>query len=181
MNRKLTDQAILETAVALRATAPVTGRRLRRALAERYGARGDVARVYRLLQLVQPGTGEVSGSSRHAQATEQRAALAAMAERLAVAERERLAAMAAAEQASERARLAEHREQAHQDKWAVEVDRLRNELRAGRLNTGTFVSPVEHERVRRLLAVAERRAAELERQLWAVQPPTDRHPRDLPA
>lgn len=169
MNRKLTDQAILETAVALRATAPVTGRRLRRALVERFGARGDVARVYRLLQLVEPAMGEGSADGSRA---EQDTALAAMAERLAVAERERMAAVAAAERAEERARLAEHREQAHQDKWAVEVDRLRNELKAARLNTGTFVSPVEHERVRRLLAAAELRATELERQLWATERPT---------
>lgn len=166
MNRKLTDQAILETAVALRASAPVTGRRLRRALAERYGARGDVARVYRLLHLVEPATGEGSANGSRA---EQDTALAAMAERLDVAERERMAAVAAAEQAAERARLAEHREQVHQDKWAIEVDRLRTELKASRLSAPSPEGASENRRLKALLAVSERRVTQLEERLIALE------------
>ena len=47
--------------------------------------------------------------------------------------RQRLAAAeAAAAENLARAERAEYREQAHQDKWAMEVDRLRQELKAVR-------------------------------------------------
>lgn len=52
MNRKLRDEQIVHTALKLQAeNGAVSGAELRAALARRFGARGDVARVYRLLRL----------------------------------------------------------------------------------------------------------------------------------
>ncbi len=93
----------------------LSGARLRRELFQRFGARGGVARVYRLLQEAPAG---------------KPADLADIEARLAVLEAQNQALGAARDAALERAALAEHREEAHQQKWAMEVDALRQELAA---------------------------------------------------
>lgn len=97
--------------------ARVTGARVRRELARRFGSRGGVERIYRLLR--ESATATVPMSQEIA------ARLAAAEAALARAEAERDAAL-------ERARLAEHREEAHQQKWALEIDALRRELAVAR-------------------------------------------------
>ena len=119
MNRRLTDQGIRSTCRELLATrAGVTGRQLRAELRERFGAVGQTERVFRIWR-------EESQAARTAALPAEHAALQ---RRLAAAEQ------AAAENLA-RAERAEYREQAHQATWAVEIDRLRQEvksLRAGR-------------------------------------------------
>ena len=88
----------------------LSGARLRRELFQRFGARGGVARVYRLLQ----------ESVAHKAAGEP-VDVTALEARIAALASERDAAL-------ERAALAEHREEAHQRKWAMEVDALRQEV-----------------------------------------------------
>jgi hypothetical protein len=102
-----------------------SGRILRRALRERYGAVGRTDRVYAVWRRLTRGeTGEP-----------------------AVTDTERnlwTARIAAAEQ---RAQLAEEREMKHQDHWAGEVHALREQLR---VRSGTLATGVSHEAYRRV-------------------------------
>lgn len=99
------------------AGARVSGARVRRELARRYGSRGGVERIYRLLRESAAATPAVPAD---------------LAARLATVEAELTALRAERDAALERAALAEHREDAHQLKWAQEIDRLRRELAAAR-------------------------------------------------
>lgn len=115
MNRRLLDHHIRNTCRDLLAGGGrVSGRALRRTLRERYGAAGKTDRVFQIwreetaaqaepAQLPLPA--DVAELQRRLQAAEQSAA-----DTLARAER------------------AELREQAHQDRWAMEIDRLRQQL-----------------------------------------------------
>jgi hypothetical protein len=85
-----------------------SGAQLRAAMQKRFGSRGGVTRVYRLLASVQakpsiqystPVNAEDVGKLQHQ--------IQALSEAL---------------------KLADHREQAHQSRWALEVDRLRQQL-----------------------------------------------------
>jgi hypothetical protein len=119
MNRKLTDQDIEATWRALEAKAgPVSGRRLREALRERFGTPGKTDRVFaiwrnlseaRRREALEPSTAELLART---EAAEARAA----------------AAVQAKEAAEARADLAERREIAHQDRWAQEIYELRQEV-----------------------------------------------------
>jgi len=112
---RLPDATILQLIEDLRAQHPVlTGTRVREELARRHGIRGGVARLYRLLHLpsapdapppvaLPPPTPAVDQDLANLQA--------------------QLAATL------ERAQLAEHREEAHQARWATEIHRLREEAR----------------------------------------------------
>jgi hypothetical protein len=122
---------------------------VRRALESRFGARGGVARIYRILgderrrliPVAEPGSVEVL-------------------------QRE-LAAM------RERAERAEVREEAHQSHWAGEVDRLRMKLQA--LEPQSIQGRRDREGtelLRHQLRAAEQRAARLEEQLLAVLAPS---------
>ncbi len=91
----------------------VTGRGLRRELRARYGAVGKTARVFQIWR-------EESAAT---QAPPIPRDVAQMAEQLRAAE-------AAAAEAQARAERAELREEAHQTRWAMEIDRLREQLRA---------------------------------------------------
>jgi hypothetical protein len=114
MNRRLADHRIRSTCRELLASgARLTGRRLRRELRERYGAVGQTARVFQIWR-------EESAAS---QAPAVPPDVAQMAERLHAAE------TAAAENKA-RAERAELREEAHQTRWAMEIDGLRQQLRA---------------------------------------------------
>jgi hypothetical protein len=114
MNQELAEHHIRSTCRELIAGGGrLTGRVLRQALRERYGAVGRTARVFQILRE------EAHGSL----APEVPADVADLERRL------RLADAAAAENQA-RAERAEYREQAHQERWAMEIDRLREQLRA---------------------------------------------------
>ena len=114
MNRQLAEHRIRITCRELMADGGrVTGRLLRQTLRNRFGAVGRTARVFQILRE------ESQPSSR----PEVPSDLADLQSRLQVAE-------AAAAENQARAERAEYREQAHQDHWAIEIDRLREQLRA---------------------------------------------------
>lgn len=126
MPQKLTDaQMEIVCREVLTREAMPSGRLLRRALRERYGAAGRTERVFAIWRRISRGQPE------EAPVTD--------------AERRRwLARIAAAE---ERVRRAEERETMHQDKWAAEVYELREQLLA---RQGRVVSGVSHEAYRRV-------------------------------
>ncbi len=114
MNQRLADHRIRSTCREILASgARLTGRGLRRELRDRYGAVGKTARVFQIWR-------EESAAR---QTPELPADVAQLAERVKAAE------MAAAE-ATARAERAELREEAHQTRWAMEIDGLRQQLRA---------------------------------------------------
>jgi hypothetical protein len=103
---------------------PVSHRALRQILHERFGATGKTARVLRVWR---------EESARQAEAatrTDDRSPAPALPiDVQQLQERLKQAETHAAEQ-SARAEVAELREQSHQDRWALEIDRLREQLRA---------------------------------------------------
>ena len=115
MNRRLTDHHIRTTCRDLLAQHGValTGRQLRRTLRKRYGAVGKTERVFGIWR-------ELTRA----------APTAADARPTDVAELHRQldAATAAAAEASERAELSEFRARADQDRWAGQIDDLRQQL-----------------------------------------------------
>jgi hypothetical protein len=134
--RILSDEAIRTAVADLRAAGErVTGLKLRNLLAARFGARGGVERIYRILD-------ELNGPDR--------AALPRPAPVVPPpSDESREAAIA-------RADLAEHRELAHQERWARETDALRTRLAAA-------------EQAARDVEYAARRVAELSRALATAQ------------
>jgi hypothetical protein len=125
---------------------PPAGAAVRRALESRFGSRGGVTRIYRLLAeegarlTSPPNPSSVEALQRELQAMRHRA------------------------------ERAEHREVAHQTRWAEEVDRLRRQVAAlepvaqqARIGRDT------NELLRHQLQAAELRAAKLEAQLMASQ------------
>jgi hypothetical protein len=130
MNQRLSDAAIRSTYRELTTRErDVSGRRLCAELRARFGAVGKTERVFRIWRE------ETSARARAEMAAEMPALPADVTElqrRLAAAE------LSAAENLA-RAERAEYREEAHQEKWAMEVDRLRMEVRAlrgGRIDDG---------------------------------------------
>jgi len=114
MNLRLSEQRIRSTCREIIAKrGDVSGRGLREELRRRFGAVGKTTRVFAIWR--EEVVARDQGSSMAMAADLQR--------RLVAAER------AAAENLA-RAERAEYREQAHQDHWALEVDRLRQELKA---------------------------------------------------
>jgi len=108
---RLPDATIISLIEELRAQHVVlTGTRLREELQARHGTPGGVTRIYRLLH--------------RATSAPPTPAAAAVPNDMTSDVAELQAELAAA---LERARLAEHREEAHQDRWAVEIHRLREE------------------------------------------------------
>jgi hypothetical protein len=127
----------------------VTGVAVRNLLAARYGARGGVARIYRLVRdaqraprdppLPRPGAPAASDESR--------------------------------ESALARAALAEERERVHQERWARETDALRTRLaRAEEAARDAEVAKLRVADLGRALASAQLRIAALERALAAGSP-----------
>jgi hypothetical protein len=124
VNQQLSEYRIRNTCRELLARhGKVSGRALCAELRRRYGAVGKTQRVFAIWrQLVSAATLPPEMGELH--------------RRLAVAER------SAAENLA-RAERAEYREQGHQDKWAMEIDRLRQELAALKgPDTGRKVFPV---------------------------------------
>lgn len=143
---RLPDSAILELIAELRGQhAILTGTRLRDELARRHGFRGGVSRVYRLLSQATSPRPAPPPPPAVAGTTDSQAQLAA---------------------ALERARLAEHREEAHQARWANEIHELRQQVQALR-HAARRLSILEQDVLDRSreLAAAYRRIADLESQL----------------
>jgi hypothetical protein len=108
----------------LREEGRVSHRALRQVLRERFGAVGKTARVRKIWH---EETGQRAAPPRSVDPPSASVALptdvVVLQAQLAQAQRE-------AVQFKARAELAEVREQSHQDRWALEIDRLRQELRA---------------------------------------------------
>ena len=120
----------------------VSGSAVRAELARRYGARGGVTRIYRLLGAARGEAQSAEGQS--------------MLERIRQLEAERDALR-------ERAERAEHREVAHQDRAAVEIHNLREKLRE--LQATPRIQGVQHDQYLRAYREVVRlraRVAELE-------------------
>lgn len=139
MNRQLSESQIRGTCRELIDRGKlVSGRRLRRELAERFGAVGNTARVF---QIWREETREVASvppprASSFDAALPRDAANSALpcdsalpSDVIELQRRLQIAEVAAADNLA-RAERAEFREQAHQDHWAMEVDRLRQEALA---------------------------------------------------
>ncbi len=116
MNQRLTEHVIRATCRDLkRGGAPVSGRALRRALRDRFGHAGRTARVFAIWR-------EETAAQLSPEVSNAPADIADLQRRLAAAEEKTAEHLARAERA-------EYREMAHQDHWALEIDRLREQLR----------------------------------------------------
>jgi hypothetical protein len=155
MNLRLTDQRIRATCCELlRTRDTVSGRQLCAVLRERFGAVGKTERVFRIWRE------EVVAAA--APAATVALELDELQRRLAAAE------LAAAENLA-RAERAEYREQAHQDKWAVEVDRMRQAAR-NQPDREAAIRALQ-EQVLRLSRELERLRDGIEEQAGAVTAP----------
>jgi hypothetical protein len=120
VNQRLSEQRIRSTCRELIAKrGGVTGRGLREELRRRFGAVGKAERVFAIWRE------EVAAAAN----TEPVISAPVVSEEY---KRRLEAAEEAAAENLRRAERAESREQAHQDQWALEVDRLRQELKAAR-------------------------------------------------
>jgi hypothetical protein len=116
MNRRLSDHSIRSTCrELLKGSGQVSGRRLRRELRERFGYAGRTARVFAIW--------------REETVAESRPPVSNAPEDTADLQRRLAAAEAHAAENLTRAERAEYREMAHQDHWALQIDRLREQLR----------------------------------------------------
>jgi hypothetical protein len=119
MNRRLSEFQIRATCRELVARDPnLTGRQLRRELKDRFGAVGKTERVFDLWR-------EETQKTQIAIAAAAPTDVAELQRRVEIAE-------AAAAENLKRAELAEYRERAHQDHWAMEIDRLKQQLESRR-------------------------------------------------
>jgi len=107
----------------LRPGRPVSHRALRQVLLDRFGATGKTARVLKVLR-------EESARVSAAKANDDRSNLPALPADICELQTRLTKAEARAEEMKARAELAELREQSHQDRWGMEIDRLREQLRA---------------------------------------------------
>jgi hypothetical protein len=121
MNRRLSEARIRATCRELLTVhGRVSGRTLSAELRTRFGAVGKTERVFAIWRE------EVSAQA----VRDAPAKVAAVPADVVDLERRLKAAEAAAAENLKRAQLAEYREQAHQEHWALEVDRLRQQLAA---------------------------------------------------
>jgi hypothetical protein len=128
MNRRLSEFQIRATCRELIARdANLTGRQLRRELKTRFSAVGKTERVFKLWR----------EETRDLQRAREAAALPTEVAEL---QRRLIAAEAAAAENLRRAELAEYRERANQDHWAVEIDRLKQQLQSHLTETGQGAS-----------------------------------------
>jgi hypothetical protein len=108
----------------LRLDGPVSHRALRQVLRDRFGAAGKTARVIRIWHEEADRWAAARRKPEPPRATTWLPTdVVTLQEQLAEAQRE-------AAQSKARAEVAEVREQAHQDRWGLEIDRLREQLRA---------------------------------------------------
>jgi hypothetical protein len=116
MNRRLTEFQMRATCRELMARhSNVSGRQFRRELKERFGAVGKTEKVFEVWR------DETDKLQRAKAAAALPTDIAELQRRLAIAE------TTAAENLA-RAELAEYRERAHQDHWAMEIDRVKREF-----------------------------------------------------
>jgi hypothetical protein len=121
MNRRLSESRIRSTCrELLKKNARLSGRGLCAELRTRFGAVGKTERVFAIWR--------EEGAAKAAPVT----APIVFPPDVAELHRRLAAAESAAAQNLARAELAELREQAHQERWAMEIDRLRQELMAQR-------------------------------------------------
>jgi hypothetical protein len=114
MNERLAESRIRSTCRELIAEgSPVSGRGLRQVLRERFGAVGKTARVFQIWR-------EESAAT----------PIPAIPSDVGDLQIRLQAAETAAAENQARAERAEYREQAHQDRWAMQIDSLREQLRA---------------------------------------------------
>ena len=117
MNRKLTDAQILTTFELLRdAGQSVSGRALRAALRQQYGAAGRTDRVFALCRSLREPT------------VPEPELIAELRRQMLAAEQDRAAAQDERDRALGRAERSEAREVAHQDRWANEIHTLRESV-----------------------------------------------------
>jgi hypothetical protein len=117
MNLQLSDQRIRATCRELvKKHGSVSGRQLSEELRRRFGAVGKTLRVFRIWREECATAPVVAGPKLPAD--------------LVLLQRRVEAAEALASEYLRRAELAEFRERAHQEHWAAEVDRLRQEIAA---------------------------------------------------
>jgi DNA repair exonuclease SbcCD ATPase subunit len=129
MPKQLADEQIRGVIESLRQQQKrVTGIAVRTELRRLFGTPGGVDRIYKLINY--PPSTEIVGKSGDE--------VVSLREQLALA--------------VQRAELAEHREQAHQEKWAMEIDQLRQQLRAAQIDS-------------RKLSEAQNQVLELRREL----------------
>jgi hypothetical protein len=107
----------------LRQGRPVSHRALRQVLLDRFGAAGKTARVLKVLREESARLSASKGNAEPSNLPILPAKVCDLQERLVKAE-------SRAEEMKARAELAELREQSHQDRWGMEIDRLREQLRA---------------------------------------------------
>jgi hypothetical protein len=120
VNRRLSEFQIRTTCREMITRVPnLSGRQLRRELKDRFGAVGKTARVFDLWR-------------EETQKTQIAIAAAALPTDIAELQRRLRIAEATAAENLKRAELAEYRERAHQDHWAVEIDRLKQQLESQR-------------------------------------------------
>jgi len=117
MNLQITDQDIRATCRDLQNTyGRVSGRGLCQELRARFGAVGKTTRVFRIWR-------EERVPAPASRSPQSSADVALLRRRVEAAE-------ARANQNLQRAELAEYRERAHQEHWAMEIDRLRQALQS---------------------------------------------------
>jgi hypothetical protein len=120
MNRRLSEFQIRTTCRELIARdANLSGRQLRRELKDRFGAVGKTERVFDLWR-------------EETQKIQSAVAAAVLPADVAELQRRLRIAEATAAENLKRAELAEYRERAHQDHWAMEIDRLKQQLESRR-------------------------------------------------
>ncbi len=123
-----------------------SGAQLRAALHKRFGSRGGVTRIYRLLSAASPKPSIQSSTPGSTEDVEKlQSEIRTLREAL---------------------KLADHREQTHQSRWALEVDRLRQQvasLESLALQSKTAINNAEV--LRRQLHAAHIRISVLEAQL----------------
>lgn len=107
----------------LRSGRPVSHRTLRQVLLDRFGATGKTARV---LNVMREESARLSAAKRN----DDRSNLPVLPAEVRELQARLTKAEARAEEMKARAELAELREQSHQDRWGMEIDRLREQLRA---------------------------------------------------
>lgn len=122
VNQRITELQLRHAARALLRSSPdASGREFRRLIREQRGVAGNTARIFAIWREEQARAMERA----------QQEALASVPERAAfeALEARTLEAETRAKATLERAELAELREQAHQARWALEIDKLREQLR----------------------------------------------------
>jgi len=135
MPKQLSDEQICGVIETLRGREEkVTGMAVRTELRRLFGTPGGVDRVYRLI-------GEAHATVHPDHQNDLIAEIAMLQQQL--------------QEMLKRAQLAEYREQAHQEKWAMEIDLLRQQLRSAQIDS-------------RKLSEAQNQVLELRRELHRV-------------